>query len=232
MHLDRFSAIIFDCDGVLVDSEALGLDDSVAFLKSRGFTWEAPDLIRIFTGYRDDIFRQKLEDAYIEIHGQKPDNTLFEGLIETRRRNKHKLKAIAGAEPFLQSLRNQHPNLAIGVASSSRTPLLTSKLERTGLWDLLAPHIYSADRVAEGKPAPDVFLYAAEKLGIDPGACLVLEDSTQGIKAGLAAGMTVWGFTGGSHCFDGHAETLIDAGAERIVNGFAELDRLILGKAV
>ncbi|MEO1151912.1 MAG: HAD family phosphatase [Pseudomonadota bacterium] len=229
MTARQFSAIIFDCDGVLVDSEALGLDASVAFLKSRGFTWEAPDLIRIFTGYRDDIFRRKLEDAYRDIHGEMPDESLFEGLIETRRRNKHKLKAISGAENCIRTLRDQKPTIPIAVASSSRTPLLTSKLERTGLWDLLAPHVYSADLVAEGKPAPDVFLYAAQKLDVAPGTCLVIEDSVQGVKAGLAAGMTVWGFTGGSHCFEGHAERLTDAGAARIIENFGRFQKGIKG---
>jgi beta-phosphoglucomutase-like phosphatase (HAD superfamily) len=110
----------------------------------------------------------------------------------------------------------------IGVASSSRAHFLKSKLERTDLYDLAGPHVYSADLVAHGKPAPDIFLYAAEKLGADPARCLVLEDSENGVKAGIAAKMTVWGFLGGGHIFDGHGERLLEAGAERLSCNFAD----------
>lgn len=223
------SAIIFDCDGVLVDSEAIGLDASVDFLKTQGFTWEAPDLIRIFTGYRDDIFRRKLEDAYYEIHGIIPGDDLFTGLVEARRRHKDDLRAIAGAAATLQLVRKPALNLSMAVASSSRSQYLESKLRRTDLWDLVAPHVYSADAVPHGKPAPDIFLYAAEKIDTPPSQCLVIEDSTQGVKAGLAAGMDVWGFTGGGHCFDGHAERLLAAGATKIVDSFSSLSRSFIG---
>ena len=79
----------------------------------------------------------------------------------------------------------------------------------------------------EGKPAPDIFLYAAEQLNIAPSRCLVIEDSVNGVIAGLAAGMPVWGFVGGGHCFDGHAERLSAAGAERVVENFPALTALL-----
>ncbi len=217
----NISAIIFDCDGVLVDSEALGLDDTVAFLRSQGFEWSAKEVIQQFTGYRDDVFRDILEKAYQNIHGRMPTDALFEGLIQARRRHKDKLKIVPGAEKAVRAVGKA--KLPTAVASSSRLVYLERKLKHTGLWDIFDPHVYSAEVVAHGKPAPDIFLYAADKLGVAAENCLVLEDSAQGVKAGLAAGMTVWGFTGGGHCFDGHAENLLDAGAMLVIEGFDEL---------
>ena len=100
-------------------------------------------------------------------------------------------------------------------------------MQRTGIFEFFDPHVYSADLVAHGKPAPDIFLYAAEKIGAAPARCLVIEDSANGVKAGLAAGMTVCGFLGGGHCFDGHGERLIDAGAHRTVRDFQALTGLL-----
>lgn len=213
-----FNAIIFDCDGVLVDSEALGLDDSAAYLRSHGFDWSSADLVRLFTGYRDDVFSQKLTDAYRELHKTDPPTDFFAGLVAQRRKKKDELTTVTGAADAIASL-----PLPFAVASSSRTEFLEGKLKRVGLWDLLAPHVYSADRVAHGKPAPDIFLYAADKLGVAPEKCLVIEDSVNGVKAGVAAGMMVWGFTGGGHCFEGHGKRLLEAGAVHVVESFSKL---------
>ncbi len=215
-----FSAVIFDCDGVLVDSEILGLDDSATYLQSYGLNWSPADLVRLFTGYRMDVFGAKLTEAYRKVHEADPPADFFDGLVEQRRKNKDKLKPVAGAEGAIKAARDR---FGIGVASSSQTVFLEAKLQRTGLWDLVAPHVYSADLVRHGKPAPDVFLYTAEKLSVAPSKCIVIEDSANGVKAGVAAGMEVWGFTGGGHCFDGHSDQLIAAGASRIVEDFASL---------
>jgi HAD superfamily hydrolase (TIGR01509 family) len=121
---------------------------------------------------------------------------------------------------------------AVAVASSSRAHFLDSKLKRMGLFDLAAPHIYSADLVEHGKPAPDIFLYTAEKLGVPPRQCLVLEDSVNGVRAGLAAGMQVWGFVGGGHCYDGYGDRLMEAGAQQIMRDYAAvLDALRVAPA-
>lgn len=210
-------AIIFDCDGVLVDSEALGLEASAVYLQSHGLNWSPADLVRLFTGYRDDVFAARLTEAYRAVHGKDPRRDFFEGLVDERRKRRDELAAVDGAHDAVASLA-----LPKAVASSSRARFLEAKLKRVALWDLLAPHVYSAEGVAQGKPAPDIFLYAAEKLGVEPAACLVLEDSVNGVRAGVAAGMTVWGFTGGGHCFDGHAALLEEAGAHGVVDGFAD----------
>lgn len=213
-----YKAIIFDCDGVLVDSEVLGLDASANYLREHGFSWTPADLVRLFTGYRDDVFKEKLVEEYQRIHTTTPDDAFFEGLVDERRSRRHLLTTINGAEDAIAAM-----SLPIAVASSSRTEFLHGKLKRVGLFDQLSPHIYSADLVAHGKPAPDIFLYTAEKLSIAPERCLVIEDSVNGVRAGLAANMTVWGFTGGSHCFEGHGERLRDAGASLVVETFDQL---------
>lgn len=214
----RYEAVIFDCDGVLVDSEVLGLDASTQYLRSHGFAWSPQDLVRMFTGFRDDVFAMKLTEEYRALHGRDPDERFFPGLIETRRARRHLLQPVSGAHDALETL-----TMPKAVASSSRTEFLHGKMKRVGLFDLVAPHVYSADLVAHGKPAPDVFLYTAEKLGIAPERCLVIEDSENGVKAGLAAGMTVWGFLGGGHCFEGHGTRLRDVGAAQTVDDFAAL---------
>ena len=203
-----FDAIIFDCDGVLVDSEILGLEASTDYLSRFGFPWSKEDLVRLFTGVREDYFAEQLTRTYREIHGFDPQPDFFEGLIDTRRSRRHLLEPVPGARDALEEI-----SIRKAVASSSRADYLLRKLEHTGLHDFFGTHIYSADLVAHGKPAPDIFLYTAEKLDMDPSRCLVVEDSAHGVRAGCAAGMTVCGFIGGGHCFEGHDERLLEAGA-------------------
>ena len=114
------------------------------------------------------------------------------------------------------------------VASSSTVEKLQIKLTRAGLWHHFAPHIYGADHVAQAKPAPDLFLHAAAGLGVRASACLVIEDSVNGVRAGLAAGMRVWGFGGGGHMDAAARERLADAGAERVVANWREAESLFL----
>ncbi len=214
----EFEAVIFDCDGVLVDSEILGLDASTAYLRDHGFDWSPADLVRLFTGFRDDVFAERLTKAYRDLHGVDPNTDFFSGLVETRRSRRHLLAPVPGARAAIAAMRTPK-----AVASSSRTEFLVGKMKRTGLYDLFDPHVYSADQVAHGKPAPDIFLYAAEKIGVAPEQCLAIEDSENGVKAAYAAGMTVWGFLGGGHCFEGHGARLTAAGAHKVVKDFKAL---------
>ena len=215
-----FDAVIFDCDGVLVDSEAPGLEATASYLQSHGLDYSAADLVRLFTGLRDDVFEARLIAAYAQANGAPPADDFFDGLVGARRSQASELRAIDGAAAAADAL-----TVRKAVASSSRAKYLESKLRRTGLYDRFAPHVYSAEAVAQGKPAPDIFLYTADRLGVPPARCLVVEDSPNGVIAGLAAGMTVWGFAGGAHCFDGHDRLLVDAGAHHVVGGFAAFSR-------
>jgi len=99
------------------------------------------------------------------------------------------------------------------VASGSSLDRLHHSLGLVGLWSKFAPHIFSATQVKHGKPAPDLFLYAAAQMGVSPSSCLVIEDSVAGVQAAKAAGMKVLGFTGGSHCDIGHGDVLCREGA-------------------
>lgn len=220
-----FDAVIFDCDGVLVDSEVLAIRGERAALEGFGLVYSPQDYVRNFVGLHDNAFFAALREDYRALHGRDAPDGFEEGVLDGRRRERHLLTAINGADAALRAARARFGR--IGVASSSRAEFLKSKLERTALYDLAAPHVYSADLVAHGKPAPDIFLYAAERIGADPARCLVLEDSENGVKAGRAAGMTVWGFLGGGHIFDGHGERLLAAGAERLARDFAAFVALL-----
>lgn len=215
----NFEAVIFDCDGVLVDSEVLAIRGERGALETFGLRYAPEEYVRKFVGLHDGAFFDALRRDYRAAFEKEAPENFEEIILEGRGRERHALQIIAGADKAIAAARRAAGR--VGVASSSRAHFLKSKLERTALYDLAAPHIYSADLVDHGKPAPDIFLYTAEKLGADPAKCLVLEDSENGVKAGRAAGMTVWGFLGGGHCFDGHGERLLDAGAHEVVASFA-----------
>ncbi len=212
-------AIIFDCDGVLVDSEVLAIRGERAALEALGLAYTPEDYVRRFVGLHDAAFFDQLKDDHRARLGRDAAPDFEERVLDGRRREMHALTIIAGADAALVAALKRYGRIA--VASSARAVFLESKLQRMGLYDLASPHVYSADFVAAGKPAPDIFLYAAAKIGAEPSRCLVLEDSVNGVKAGLAAGMTVWGFTGGGHCFAGYGARLAEAGAHRVLSDHA-----------
>jgi len=113
------------------------------------------------------------------------------------------------------------------VASSGTPEKIRHGLTSAGIYDSLAPHIFSATQVKRGKPAPDLFLFAAGQMRVSPERCIVIEDSIPGITGALAAGMTVLGFHGGSHCRPGYAETLRAAGAIMTFDDMRQLPGLI-----
>ena len=138
------------------------------------------------------------------------------GFIETTRAKimrafTEELRAIEGVADLLKSL-----TMPLCVASNSYPDRLRHSLKVTGLWEFFDPHVFSAAMVERGKPAPDLFLFAAERLNVAPDDCLVIEDSMHGTVAAQAAGMAVVGFCGGSHCSIGHAERLLEAGCMRV----------------
>ncbi|NWG92782.1 MAG: HAD family phosphatase [Parvularculaceae bacterium] len=220
-----FEAVIFDCDGVLVDSEALAVRGERKALAELGLPYAAEDYVGRFTGLHDARFFEVLREDYAEAHGASAPDDFEARVLAGRRREMHALTIIDGADLALRRAREAIGALA--VASSSRAHFLEGKLKRMGLFELAAPHVYSADLVPNGKPAPDIFLYAAERLGVAPARCLVLEDSVNGVKAGVAAGMTVWGFVGGGHCFGGLGARLEGAGATRVIADYEAFNAAI-----
>jgi beta-phosphoglucomutase-like phosphatase (HAD superfamily) len=219
----RFDLIIFDCDGVLIDSEILSNRAEVELLKSFGIEFELSDYMTQFVGKSTKDVLKSIEVLH---NVRLPENfrRLAEKQIFTAFQTK--LKPITGIFEFITSI-----DTAKCVASSSsldsRTERLRQRLDLTlkvtGLLDRFSPHIFSAEQVSRGKPAPDLFLFAAEKMQVPPDRCIVIEDSPHGVRAGIDAGMTVLGFTGGSHIQPGHQAKLLDEGAMKV---FSEMSQL------
>jgi HAD superfamily hydrolase (TIGR01509 family) len=143
------------------------------------------------------------------------------------RRFEAELRAIAGIEAVIDALA-----VPCCVASSSSPERLAHSLTLTGLHGRFAPCIYSAAQVARGKPAPDLFLFAARAQGVAAQCCLVIEDSIAGVQAGVAAGMTTIGFCGGGHCDAGHAARLRQAGAHEVCADAGELAVVLRARGV
>jgi HAD superfamily hydrolase (TIGR01509 family) len=216
------SAVIFDCDGVLVDSEVLVHEIELAVLAELGLHYDSHDFKMRHLGTSDAAYYQALDQDGLERLGRTISGEV-RPMMKARVAAVYdeRLGEVPGALAAVAALR-----LAKAVASSSGVTALDYKLRKTGLWDHFAPHVYSAEHVAHAKPAPDLFLLAAKSLGVRPEDCLVIEDSMHGVTAGRAAGMRVWGFGGGGHMDSRITARLGDAGAERIVADWAEAEAL------
>jgi HAD superfamily hydrolase (TIGR01509 family) len=208
-----FKAVIFDCDGVLVDSEVLALEVELAMLAEQGLTFTREDYVTRFMGLSYEAFHDAMDaEAVARIGRPVPHDFRAELAARLRQTMIERLTVIPGANAAVAAT-----DLPKAVASSSTREGLERKLRQVGLWNLFGGHVYSAVHVVHAKPAPDLFLHAAEQLGIAPADCLVIEDSVNGVKAGIATGMTVWGFLGGGHVDDGLAARLTAAGVSRVL---------------
>lgn len=213
------SAIIFDCDGVLVNSEELVIDIERRFLAGLGLVYDDVEFLTRFVGTSDRDFVAALQADHAERgQGIFPDDFLQQVRAVSFHRFTTDLRAVEGLEAYLAGLRRPK-----AVASSSTVRSLTRKLSLTGLADWFGEHVYSAEHVENGKPAPDLFLHAADRLGVRPVDCIVIEDSVMGVQAGIAAGMEVWGFTGGGHADAGLGDRLAAAGAVEVFPRFADM---------
>jgi HAD superfamily hydrolase (TIGR01509 family) len=186
--------VIFDCDGVLVDSEPIALDVLVEALALKGIVMDTNGAAERFLGRSiasmADVVRQEF--------GVEIDQEFLRQMREALyARFQEDLRPIAGIERVVATLKERGINWC--VASSSQRERIELSLAATGLLDHFKGAIFSATLVENGKPAPDLFLYAAAAMRVDPSACLVVEDSPAGIVAAQAAGMAVCAFTGGSH---------------------------------
>ena len=225
MNLSPISAVIFDCDGVLVDSEKLALEVELAILAEQGLSFEREDYVTRFMGLSYESFHDVIDQEAQKRLGRSISDAI-RGELATRLRQTMiaRLTEVPGAVAAVAGTR-----LLKAVASSSTKEGLERKLKQVGLWDHFEPHVYSADHVQNAKPAPDLFLHAAEKLDVPTDECLVLEDSVNGVVAARAAGMRVWGFLGGGHVHDRLGERLAAAGAEKLVKDWPEAVRLLAG---
>lgn len=163
--------------------------------------------------------RIRSHGANLNLH--LPHNWLDELLLECQRRFTTELVPIRGAASTVKTIVERGDQVC--VASSTDLFGLRENLKRTGLLSLLAPHVFSVDQVKRPKPAPDVFLFAASQMGVDPADTIVIEDSIAGVLAGRRAGMRVFGFTGGGHAYSNLASRVMDAGAEHVCSAMDEV---------
>jgi HAD superfamily hydrolase (TIGR01509 family) len=212
--------VIFDCDGVLVDSEPLACRIELAALAELDHPIGAEEFRRRAVGRsRKDV------NAMLEAFWERALPADYTDRIRAATFTAFgtELKPVPGIRSVLEALGTQ-PRC---VASSGYPTRIARALAVTGLAGFFGDHIFSAVEVERGKPAPDLFLHAATRMGVAPGTCLVVEDSVPGIQAAKAAGMTAIGFTAGGHCEPGHDRSLLEAGADGVVADAAALERLI-----
>lgn len=210
-----FDLVIFDCDGVLVDSETISASTLAASLTRIGFPVDLDYVNEHYLGRSFEVVRADHVRRVGRPLPQEFADAWYRDLFVAFRRN---LKPIDGAADVLRRL-----TIPKCVASSSAPTRLALSLEVTGLASLCGTEVFDASMVTRGKPAPDLFLYCAARMGAVPGRTLVVEDSTTGIAAAVAAGMTAWGFVGGSHYAGGRdTSPLRRAGAARIFASMIE----------
>ncbi len=212
--------IIFDCDGVLVDSEPISVEVLLQALRDAGVSLDPS------VGYRRFLGRSMatIADILRSEHGLAVTDAMLQSMRETLyARFRADLQPIPGVGAAIARL-----STPFCVASSSQVERVRLSLEITGLFSHFGDRLFSATMVERGKPAPDLFLHAASSMGVDPRKCVVIEDSAAGITAARSAGMQVLAFVGGSHA---EASGLRNAAAaltpDAIFDDFDELDRLL-----
>ncbi len=212
--------VIFDCDGVLVDSEVISLGVTRRMLAEAGLSLSDDETRKRFLGKRQDAVLRRVE---AELGARLPTDftgALSREILATFERD---LKGVEGVRQAVAGL-----DARVCVASSSAPERLRFALRVTGYEALFAPNIFSSAEVPRGKPHPDLFLFAARTLGAAPEYCLVIEDSVAGVTAARAAGMIVFGFVGGSHfSVPAQTEELTAAGADLIFDDMARLPEIV-----
>jgi HAD superfamily hydrolase (TIGR01509 family) len=219
--MSDFDLILFDCDGVLVDSEIIAAQVESKLLRDAGFDITAEDMCVRFAGMDwKNILLTIEQESDIPLSASLIDKS--EKLLD--RALADRVKIIDGVKFALSKITERRC-----ICSNSSSPRLDMMLTRVGLKPYFAPHVYSAKDLGpdRSKPKPDIYLHGAKQFGADPARCLVVEDSTHGVHAARAAGMRVIGFTGGSHTYPTHADRLTDAGAETVISRMVELPQVV-----
>jgi HAD superfamily hydrolase (TIGR01509 family) len=221
MTAARFDLIVFDCDGVLVDSEVLAVRAMCDTLVAAGVPATETMVLGSFGMKQADTLRRIADETGHDIPTEVPGQLW----PATRRAFENGLRPMPGVEAVVRGV----PEHRRCVASSSHPERIRTSLAITGLEGLFGDRLFSSHEVARGKPAPDLFLHAAARLGVRPERCAVIEDSVYGIEGARAAGMTAFGFTGGSHVGAGHGEVLRQAGAVTVADSWHGLGPYLLG---
>lgn len=188
------SLVIFDCDGVLVDSEPSANRLLVRVLAKDGFDISYEECRRLFVGKTMNAVMAHVEEAIGRPLGDHWPDYIRD---ETLKAFASGVEAVPGVREVLLALQSRA--VPFCVASSGKFEKMRFTLGSSGLLPLVEHVLFSAEQVAHGKPAPDLFLFAAKSMGYAPEACVVIEDSVPGVQAAIAAGMPVLGFAGDPH---------------------------------
>jgi HAD superfamily hydrolase (TIGR01509 family) len=209
-----FALVIFDCDGVLVDSEVITSRVFAKMLNDLGIAVTVEQTFEKFVGRS---MAQCLEMIAGLLGREVPEDFARQYQLRITAALNSELKAVPGIAAALEAIQTPYC-----VASNGSPEKMQTTLGVTGLLPKFKDKMFSVCEVARGKPFPDIFLYAASRFGVAPSACVVIEDTPTGVEAGVAAGMTVWGYS--AHM---PARRLIDAGAHRTFDRMSALPDLI-----
>ncbi|NJR13177.1 MAG: HAD-IA family hydrolase [Phyllobacteriaceae bacterium] len=215
-----FDLMIFDCDGVLVDSEVLAARIDAELITKAGYPITPEEMSDRYSGltFKQILIEiERISDVPMSASMLTRADALIDKALE-------RVKIIEGAREAALHFGDRKC-----ICSNSTSSRLKVSLGATGLRPIFGDAVFSALEVAEkrGKPAPDVFLHAAAQFKANPARCFVIEDSVHGIHGARAAGMRVIGFTGASHSTPGHAERLSEAGAETVINRLRDLPETV-----
>jgi HAD superfamily hydrolase (TIGR01509 family) len=207
--------IIFDCDGVLVDSEPLAALAYERVYERHGMSGVTGEVIGQCVGMKQADIIVRIKELTGHQFPAQADGDIW---AETKQLFSDKLGPTPGLVSFLQ-----HLSARRCVASSSSLERIHHSLEVTGLAPYFGDAIFSSSMVKRGKPAPDIFLHAASQMGAQPKDCVIIEDSAFGVEAAIAAGMKAIGYIGGGHIFPGHGDKLLARGATAVCTDWVEI---------
>lgn len=215
----QIDLLIFDCDGVLINSEPIASRTLAKALQDAGAAITADEVLVRFTGNSASAIRRICTEEL----GIADLDTVFEAWhLDIYPEFARSLEPMPGIEKLVHALPHRKC-----VASNSSTDRLSKSLGLLPLWNAFAPSIFSADMVARPKPAPDLFHLCAETLAVDAARCVVIDDSAHGITGARAAGMTAIGFVDPADPRPGRAKILAEAGAVFVATGADELQEAL-----
>ncbi len=218
----KFESLIFDFDGVLIESEYVGNKQIADYLTAIGHPTSVEEAMNNFMGLAGRDFLAAIEQW---IGRPLPEDFHAEREAEDARVLAEGIEAVAGAVAFIQSL---PPELPRAIASSSSVEWIEAHLDHLKLRQYFGQNIFSGRRhVARGKPAPDIYLHAAAAIRVQIERTAIIEDSPVGVTGAVASGAFVIGLAAGNHCFDGHGERLKALGAHAIAHSFDDVAELL-----
>jgi len=223
----RFDAVLFDFDGVLIESEYAGNRQIADYLTGIGRPTTPEQSMANFMGLAGPDFHAALERW---IGGPIPESFHSARAEEDARAIAEGYGEVSGAVAFVRSLPADLPK---AIVSSSSTRWISAHLVHLGISEVFGERMFSGrEHVARGKPAPDLYLHAADALGVDIERCVIIEDSPVGATGAVASGAYVIGLCAGSHCSPSHAETLRAIGVDVVADSFDAVQRIVSGAPV